>query len=166
MISGVYDINALLQLVKQWKSEGQKIVFTNGVFDIVHMGHVDYLQKAKAEGDRLIVGINSDASVRRLNKGPERPINQEIPRAFIIGALRSVDATIVFGEDTPHALITSIMPDVLAKGGDYNPEEVDPNSKAFIVGSVEVKANGGRVVAIPFVDGFSTTSIVQKMKGN
>ncbi len=151
--------------VKQWKALGKKIVFTNGVFDILHVGHVDYLQQAKALGDVLIVAINDDASVKKLNKGPERPINPEDARAIVIGALRCVDATIIFKENTPYELIKNIMPDVLVKGGDYDPAEKNIEAKTYIVGSHEVIANGGQVATIPLVQGFSSTNIIGKIKG-
>jgi D-glycero-beta-D-manno-heptose 1-phosphate adenylyltransferase len=158
------DLEAILPQVAQWKSLGEKIVFTNGVFDILHIGHVHYLEEARKEGDRLIVGLNDDASVRRLNKGPERPINPQDARAGVLAALRCVDAVVIFGEDTPHRLITTIEPSVLVKGGDYDPSETDDSSKRFIVGSTEVRARGGSVVSIPLVAGFSTTGIVKKLR--
>ena len=158
------SISELHSAVQQWKAHGQKIVFTNGVFDILHVGHVDYLQKARALGDRLVVAINDDNSVRKLAKGPERPINSETSRAFVIGALRCVDATIIFTEDTPINVITSILPDVLVKGGDYDAAEKDPSKKTYIVGSKEVIANGGIVQTLDLVSGFSTTAIVNKLK--
>ncbi len=157
------DISELQSLVQQWNNAGETIVFTNGVFDILHLGHVDYLEKSKALGTKLIVAINSDASVKRLGKGDERPINPEFARATIISALRCVDATLIFSDDTPFNLITSLIPDVLVKGGDYDPNETDSSKKSFIVGSKEIKADGGQVVAIPLVSGYSTTSIVQKL---
>jgi len=125
---------------------------------------VTYLEKAKELGQRLVVGINDDASVKRLNKSPERPINPDKARASIISALRCVDATIIFSADTPHSLIKTIMPDILVKGGDYDPAETDSTKKTYIVGSDEVKSNGGQVVAIDLVNGYSTTGIVQKLK--
>lgn len=157
------DIDELKNLSQQWKQAGEKVVFTNGVFDILHLGHVDYLEKSKALGTKLIVAINSDASVKRLGKGDERPVNPEFARATIISALRCVDATIIFSDDTPFNLITELMPDILVKGGDYDPEETDSSKKSFIVGSPEIKAAGGRVVAIPLVSGYSTTNIIQKI---
>ncbi len=117
-------------------------------------------------GDKLIVAINDDASVRKLNKGPERPINPQDARAAVIGALRAVDATIIFSEETPLALIHSILPDILVKGGDYDPLEKDPTQKSFIVGSSEVISNGGSVIAIPLVEGFSSTRIIGKIKSD
>jgi D-beta-D-heptose 7-phosphate kinase/D-beta-D-heptose 1-phosphate adenosyltransferase len=155
---------ALRNQLYQWRAEGKKIVFTNGVFDILHLGHVRYLEEAKALGDCLIVGINDDASVKRLNKGPERPIHDENARAGVIAALRCVDAAIIFTEDTPAQLIEFIQPDTLVKGGDYDALETDPASKRYIVGSFETKSRGGNVVCIPIVAGYSTTNAVNKIK--
>jgi D-glycero-beta-D-manno-heptose 1-phosphate adenylyltransferase len=154
----------ILALIKEWKKQHQKIVFTNGVFDILHVGHVDYLEKAKSLGDKLVVAVNSDDSVRRLNKAPERPINPEFARVKIISALKCVDAAFIFNEDTPLEIIQEILPDVLVKGGDYDASETDQTSKKYIAGSAEVKANGGAVVTIDLVQGFSTTGIVERMR--
>jgi rfaE bifunctional protein nucleotidyltransferase chain/domain len=151
-------------LILDWKKSGEKIVFTNGVFDILHVGHVSYLKQASALGTKLIVGVNADESVRKLNKGPERPINPEWARKEILEALKCVDLGIIFHEDTPLELITSIKPDFIVKGGDYDANESDENSKSYIVGSKECVSWGGCVVAIPVVDGFSTTGIVNKLK--
>ena len=150
-------------LVAQWKANGEKVVFTNGVFDILHIGHVHYLNQAKAQGQRLIVGLNADSSVKRLGKGDDRPINPEEARAGVLNGLKAIDAVVVFDEDTPLNLITALLPDVLVKGGDYDPNETDESKKTYMVGSKEVRANGGTVVAIPLVEGFSTTSILRKM---
>ena len=155
---------ALRTQLDQWRAAGKKIVFTNGVFDILHLGHVRYLEEAKALGDCLIVGINDDASVKRLNKEPERPIHDENARAGVIAALRCVDAAIIFTEDTPAQLIEFIQPDTLVKGGDYDALETDPASKRYIVGSFETKSRGGNVVCIPIVAGYSTTNAVLKIK--
>lgn len=133
----------------------QKIVFTNGCFDILHVGHIRYLQEAARLGDLLIIGLNSDASVKRL-KGQERPINGELERAEMLGALGFVDYVAIFEEDTPLNLINTIQPDVLVKGGDYTPDEV--------VGKKEVEERGGKLVLIPFVEGKSTTNIIEKIK--
>jgi D-beta-D-heptose 7-phosphate kinase/D-beta-D-heptose 1-phosphate adenosyltransferase len=152
----------LLQQIKAWREAGDTIVFTNGVFDILHVGHVTYLEQAAALGNRLIIGVNSDASVRSLNKGPERPINPEWARVRVLEALRYVDAAIVFSDQTPLELILAIQPDVIAKGGDYNPDETDESNKTYMVGSKEVKASGGTAIAIPLVEGFSTTNILSK----
>lgn len=150
-------------LVAQWKANGEKVVFTNGVFDILHIGHVHYLNQAKAQGHRLVVGLNADSSVKRLGKGDDRPINPEEARAGVLNGLKSIDAVVVFDEDTPLNLITALLPDVLVKGGDYDPNETDESKKTYMVGSKEVRANGGSVVAIPLVEGFSTTAILRKM---
>jgi D-beta-D-heptose 7-phosphate kinase/D-beta-D-heptose 1-phosphate adenosyltransferase len=152
----------LLQQIKVWREAGETIVFTNGVFDILHVGHVTYLEQAAALGNKLIVGVNSDASVRSLNKGPERPINPEWARVRVLEALRCVDAAVVFIDHTPLDLILSIQPNILVKGGDYNPEETDESNKTYMVGSKEVKASGGKAVAIALVEGFSTTNILSK----
>jgi D-beta-D-heptose 7-phosphate kinase/D-beta-D-heptose 1-phosphate adenosyltransferase len=133
------------------------IVFTNGCFDILHAGHVHYLNAAKKLGDILIVGLNSDASVRRL-KGPERPVNSESDRAAVLAALRCVDYITIFNEDTPYELISTIMPDILVKGGDYTPENV--------VGADLVRKNGGIVQILPFVPGKSSTAIINRIKQN
>ena len=133
------------------------MVFTNGVFDLLHSGHVDLLTTARGFGDALIVGVNSDASVRRLNKGPERPLRSEADRAYVLAAFEAVDAVVIFGEDTPLALVTALEPDVLVKGGDYREET--------IVGAKEVRARGGDVVVVPLLEGHSTTSIVDRIRG-
>ena len=133
----------------------RKIVFTNGCFDIVHRGHITYLNEAKKLGELLIVGLNSDESVKKL-KGPERPINNEEDRKFLLENLKSVDWVEVFHDETPLDLIKKIMPDVLVKGGDWRVEQ--------IVGSKEVLQSGGEVKSLNFVDGFSTTSIIEKIK--
>ena len=148
----------------EWKAKGERVVFTNGVFDILHVGHVTYLETARGLGDRLVVGLNSDESVRRLGKGSNRPINPESARKKVLESLRFVDMVLVFGEDTPAELLNSIAPDILVKGGDYNAECEYPDDPAFIVGSLEVKSRGGQVAAIPLVDGFSTTNILEKLK--
>lgn len=132
----------------------KKIVFTNGCFDIIHRGHVEYLAKASDLGDLLILGLNTDRSVKEI-KGPSRPINNEFSRALVLASLKYVDYVILFDEDTPIKLINFIMPDVLVKGGDYKPES--------IVGYEQVMANGGQVISIPFVEGFSSTNIIKKM---
>jgi D-beta-D-heptose 7-phosphate kinase/D-beta-D-heptose 1-phosphate adenosyltransferase len=158
------SLGELKNAVDNWKQQGLRVVFTNGVFDILHIGHVTYLEAARALGDKLVVGINNDESVRRLNKGPERPINPEHARAAVIAGLRSVDAVIIFGEDTPLEVIQTIMPSIVAKGGDYNPDQRDASQKDFIVGSEEMRSSGGQTIAIPLVEGFSTTAVVRKMR--
>ena len=140
-----------------WKQSNKKVVFTNGVFDLLHLGHIDYLGKAKDNGDILIVGVNSDISASRLGKGTNRPITDEKSRSTIIAALQFVDAVILFDEDTPLELITIIQPDVLVKGSDYKPED--------IVGYDVVMANGGSIKTIEFLSGYSTTAIEKRIKG-
>ncbi len=151
-------IQTLEQLVatrKQWEKSNEKVVFSNGCFDILHLGHIDYLEKASQLGNRLIIGLNTDVSVRKL-KGENRPINPEYARARILAALEFVDAVVLFGEETPLKLISTLLPDVLVKGNDYSIEN--------IVGAKEVLANGGEVKTISLVEGFSTTSTIEKMK--
>jgi rfaE bifunctional protein nucleotidyltransferase chain/domain len=145
-----------IELRKQWKANGEKVVFTNGCFDILHLGHVDYLEKSSEFGTRLIVAVNSDASVRTLEKGVERPVNSEYARARLIAALGFVSMVIIFGESTPLELIQSLSPDVLVKGDDYTIET--------IVGAKEVIAAGGEVKTIALVPDYSTTKIIQKLK--
>ena len=152
----IYELPQLLKTVASWRVTGKTIAFTNGVFDILHAGHIASLSGAAAEADLLIVGINSDASVKRL-KGPERPVNDEQSRCLLMASLVMVDAVVLFEEDTPIELITNILPDVLVKGGDYTLEQ--------IVGAKEVMANGGRVVINKILEGFSTTGIIAKMRG-
>jgi rfaE bifunctional protein nucleotidyltransferase chain/domain len=146
---------ALAQQVKKWQAQGEKVVFTNGCFDIVHLGHIDYLEKARALGDRLVVGINTDTSVKRL-KGESRPVIEEYARLRMIAALAFVDAVCLFDEDTPKSLIEKISPDILTKGSDYTPEN--------IVGADFVIAKGGEVKTIDLVEGFSTSKIIAKIK--
>jgi rfaE bifunctional protein nucleotidyltransferase chain/domain len=148
--------NSLQTLLNVWNSENKKIVFTNGCFDILHRGHVEYLCHSRDLGDKLVLGLNTDASVKRLGKSPERPINSQETRATILAALECVDAIILFDEDTPLELITFVQPDVLVKGNDYKAED--------IVGYDVVKAKGGEVVTIQLVDGFSTTKLIEKLK--
>jgi rfaE bifunctional protein nucleotidyltransferase chain/domain len=133
-----------------------RVVFTNGVFDVLHRGHVEYLARARALGDVLVVGLNTDASVRRLGKGADRPVNPEDDRAYVLAALAAVDWVTVFDEDTPRALVAALLPDVLVKGGDY--------TRDTIVGADEVEAAGGRVEVIPLVPGRSTTSILKRVR--
>ncbi|MBK8517849.1 MAG: D-glycero-beta-D-manno-heptose 1-phosphate adenylyltransferase [Saprospiraceae bacterium] len=146
-----------LDMIQRWKKEGKKIVFTNGCFDIIHVGHVLYLESARSLGDILIVGINSDISVRKL-KGLSRPINDELSRSYVLASLASVDAAIIFEEDDPLNVIKSICPDVLVKGGDWKPDQ--------IIGGDFVTSQGGEVHSLPFVDGYSTTSIENKIKNS
>lgn len=144
-----------VQKVAQWRLMDKKIAFTNGVFDILHQGHIFSLSQAAKEADFLIAGLNADASVKRL-KGESRPVNDEQSRALLLASLLMVDAVVLFDEDTPLELIKSLMPDVLVKGGDYTVEQ--------IAGAKEVIANGGRVVINPILEGFSTTAIIEQSK--
>ena len=139
-------------LLETWRAAGDRIVFTNGCFDILHRGHVAYLSASASLGNRLIIGLNSDSSVRRL-KGPSRPIHNAVDRAFVLGALRSVDLVIAFEEDTPAELIQMVRPDILTKGGDYE--------ASTVVGHDFVTSYGGQVVILPFVEGYSTTKIIK-----
>lgn len=150
----ILDNKNLEQRLDSWHKEGKKIVFSNGCFDILHRGHVEYLSKAADLGDILVIGLNTDASVKRL-KGPSRPVNDEKARAVVLAALEFVDAIIFFEEDTPYNLIKFVMPDILVKGKDYKAEE--------IVGYDIVTGNGGKVETIELVDGFSTTNILKMM---
>jgi D-beta-D-heptose 7-phosphate kinase/D-beta-D-heptose 1-phosphate adenosyltransferase len=142
----------------EWRRAARgPVVFTNGVFDLLHPGHIDLLLGARAQGAHLVVGLNSDASVRRLGKGPERPVRSAEERAIVLAALAMVDAVVVFDQDTPLELVRRLEPDVIVKGGDYTPESV--------VGAADVTARGGRVVIIPVTPGHSTTSTIEKLRG-
>ena len=150
----IFTLKDLIPKTEQWRFFGKTIAFTNGCFDILHEGHIYSLSQAAKEADFLIVGINADASVKKL-KGDSRPVNNEHSRALILASLIMVDAVTIFEEDTPLELIKTILPDVLVKGGDYKVED--------IAGSKEIIANGGRVVINPILEGFSTTSIISKL---
>lgn len=152
----IMDLVQVRRMLNVWRLRGDRIVFTNGCFDILHRGHVQYLNEAAALGHRLVIGLNSDASVKRLGKAPDRPLNDQESRAAVLAGLRCVDAVVIFDEDTPLDLITALQPDVLVKGGDWKPEQ--------IVGSKVVLANGGQVHSLAFVNGFSTTALVEKIK--
>jgi rfaE bifunctional protein nucleotidyltransferase chain/domain len=154
--SKIHSLETLIPIVEDLKNQHKSIVFTNGCFDILHKGHVDYLAKAADKGDCLIVGVNTDFSVKRLGKSLSRPIQDEDSRAYLIASLESVSIVVLFNDDTPIQLITSILPHVLVKGADYKPES--------IVGYKEVVENGGRVETIAFIDGYSTTAIENKIK--
>jgi rfaE bifunctional protein nucleotidyltransferase chain/domain len=152
LLNKITDLPTLLNQVKGWKSEGKKIVFTNGVFDLLHLGHITYMAKAAELGDKLIIGLNSDASVKRL-KGENRPVNDQSNRAALLATMYFIDAVVVFEEDTPLNLITQLMPDILVKGADYSVEN--------IAGAKEVLANGGEVKTITLVEGHSSTNYHQ-----
>lgn len=162
----IVDRNQLKQLVANWKKDYQQVVFTNGCFDILHRGHIEYLAHSADFGNRLIIAINSDASVKGLDKGSSRPIQDEYSRALIVAALNFVDAVIVFNEQTPLELIQLLVPDILIKGGDYDVNCTDKTAKKYIIGSDVVKANGGKVEVIQFVSGFSTSKIEEKIKSS
>lgn len=149
----VVSFDGIASALKSAKSSGKKIVFTNGCFDLLHVGHVRYLQEARAQGDLLVVGVNSDASTRRL-KGPTRPVQNESDRAEILAALGCIDFSVIFTEDTPQNLIEQVRPDVLVKGGDWSVDQ--------IVGAPFVQSYGGEVRSLHFVDGKSTTKIIAK----
>ncbi len=154
LLSNIFKREDLAPVLHEQQDNGKKVVFTNGVFDIVHIGHVDYLSRAKELGDILVVAVNSDASVRRI-KGPKRPIVGEKDRAFVVSNLKSVDYVCIFGEDTPYETIKLIQPDVLVKGADWKVEDV--------VGRDIVEARGGKVVTMKYLDGKSTTNIIKKI---
>lgn len=151
----IFTLSELIALRSRWRHAGEKVVFTNGVFDLIHPGHLIYLQEAKSLGSKLILAINSDASTKQLNKGNSRPINPENDRAIIMSALQMIDAVLIFEEQTPIEVIQKLLPDVLVKGGDYMIDQ--------IVGAETVLKNGGEVKQLQFVDGYSTTAIEQKI---
>ncbi len=152
--SKIYDLDDLLRLRKAWKKKGQTVVFTNGCFDILHAGHIKYLEEASSKGERLVIAVNDDESVTRL-KGDQRPINVLNSRLYLLASLRCVDAVCSFSGDTPLQVIEALHPDVLVKGGDYKAEH--------IVGAKEVLSWGGSVEVIPFVEGYSTTKLESKI---
>ena len=151
----IYSLENLKNQVATWKNSGEKVVFTNGCFDIVHRGHIEVLASTADLGSKFIIGLNSDSSIKNL-KGESRPIIDEQSRAVLLAALSFVDAVVLFSEETPLNLISTLMPDVLAKGGDYEIET--------IVGHKIVQNNGGEVVLVPFIDGYSSTNIIDKIK--
>lgn len=152
------------QRISAWQVRSDTVVFTNGCFDILHPGHCAYLAEAKALGHRLVVAVNTDASVKAQNKGENRPINSEDIRLFMLAAQHSVDAICLFDDATPLDLIQNIKVDILVKGADYDPSITDPSNKKYIVGSNEVKAYGGRVEVLEFLEGYSTTSFIEKIQ--
>lgn len=155
MKAKIVNMDLMLAERERLRAAGRRLVFTNGVFDLLHVGHVRYLAEARALGDALVVAINSDRSVREL-KGPERPVFEEGERAEILAALRDVDYVVVFDDISPRGAIRSLLPDVLVKGGDYQLDEIH--------GREEVEAAGGKVISLPFVAGASTTALIQRMK--
>jgi rfaE bifunctional protein nucleotidyltransferase chain/domain len=157
MIEKILSLEKMLGERQRLRSFGRRLVFTNGVFDLLHVGHVRYLAQARSFGDALVVAINGDRSVRQL-KGDSRPVFNENERAEILAALRVVDYVTIFDDVSPRSLITQLLPDVLVKGGDYQLDEIH--------GREEVEAAGGRVISLPFVDGASTTSIIERMRRN
>jgi rfaE bifunctional protein nucleotidyltransferase chain/domain len=154
--SKLFELPSLQAQLLEWQQHGEKVVFTNGVFDLIHIGHISYLAKAAELGHKLVIGLNSDDSVKRL-KGPTRPVNNQHSRAMLLAAFFYIDAIVIFDEDTPQKLISILLPDVLVKGADYQIEN--------IAGAKEVLANGGEVKTITFVDGYSSTAIINKIKG-
>lgn len=155
--SKILNTEELVGKLAVWRFLGNKIVFTNGCFDIIHLGHLDYLSKAKDLGDKLIIGLNTDDSVKRI-KGTSRPITDEYSRAMILSSIRFIDAIALFKEDTPYNLIKIVKPDVLVKGSDYKTDD--------IIGGDIVKNNGGEIKTIDFLEGYSTSSILNKIKNN
>jgi len=155
LLDKIQPLSQLKATVAAWQKDGKKVVFTNGVFDLLHLGHVTYLAKAAELGDKLIIGLNADSSVKRI-KGEGRPINDQNNRAALLASLFFVDGVTLFEEDTPINLISTVLPDVLVKGADYTIDN--------IVGAKEVIANGGEVKTITFVEGYSSTSIINKIK--
>ncbi|MDX5419932.1 MAG: D-glycero-beta-D-manno-heptose 1-phosphate adenylyltransferase [Hymenobacteraceae bacterium] len=151
----IFTLPQLQDQLQAWRAQGQKIVFTNGCFDILHLGHVDYLEKSRQLGDKLVLGLNTDASISRI-KGPSRPLQDEMSRARVMASLLFVDAVVLFDDDTPLELIKAVQPDILVKGDDYAIEN--------IVGQDVVTARGGEVRTVPLVKGYSTTNIVKKIE--
>lgn len=165
LLDKIVSRDKLTSRILAQKVKGKSIVFTNGVFDILHTGHVTLLSRAAEKGHFLIVGLNSDQSVKTLNKGPERPINSQNDRAILLAALQCVDAVVIFDEPTPYEIIKLAEPDVLVKGGDYDAEQTDASKKNYIVGSDLQKERGKKTVAIPLVEGYSTTALIKKLNG-
>ncbi len=149
------SLKELVETLRREKKSGKKIVFTNGCFDILHVGHIRYLEQARSLGDRLVIGLNADASVRKL-KGASRPVNSQKDRAAVLSALECIDHIVIFSEETPEKLICAVRPDFLVKGGDWK--------KKDIVGSAFVESCGGKVLSLPFVKGFSTTKLLEKIQ--
>ena len=158
----IVSIEEAKRRISMWHMRNDVVCFTNGCFDILHLGHITYLAKAASLGKRLIVAVNSDDSVRMLNKAPNRPINNEQARMLVVASLGCVDLVVVFNEQTPFELINELLPDILIKGADYDAEETNKNHPKYIIGSDVVKANGGKVETISFLEGYSTTAILEK----
>ncbi|MFM7595994.1 MAG: adenylyltransferase/cytidyltransferase family protein [Flavobacteriales bacterium] len=158
----VITVQQAAQLAEMHRLKNQKIVFTNGCFDLLHLGHITYLAKAASLGDKLFVAVNDDASVRALAKGENRPINPELARAMVLASLGMIDHVIIFSEDTPLNTILAIKPDLIVKGGDYDAAVSDPSDKRYIVGKKEAETWEGSVQTIPLVEGYSTTSLLAK----
>jgi len=159
----IIALDRLVKIREDLKKEGLTVVFTNGVFDVIHRGHIEYLNKAKDAGDILIVGVNSDSSVKRL-KGDARPINCESDRLIVVDSLKPVDYTVLFDTDTPFDMIKMLIPDILVKGADYDPLITDTGDKRYIVGSDIVKASGGYVITVELVPGRSSTGTINKLR--
>jgi rfaE bifunctional protein nucleotidyltransferase chain/domain len=155
-MSRVLSRATAIEFARALRQQGRTLVFTNGVFDLLHPGHVKYLQYARQLGDALVVAVNSDRSARVLEKGPDRPINSAEERAEVLAALACVDAAVIFDEDTPHEIVAALEPDVLVKGADWAP--------GTIVGADTVEARGGRVVRVPVIEGYSTTDLIEKVR--
>ncbi|WP_304064913.1 D-glycero-beta-D-manno-heptose 1-phosphate adenylyltransferase [Pedobacter glucosidilyticus] len=153
----ILSLEQAVEIRQQWKATGEKVVFTNGCFDLLHAGHITYLSEAATLGTKLIIGLNADKSVQVL-KGPSRPVNDEKTRSLLLAAMQFIDAVVIFEEQTPQNLISHILPDVLVKGGDYTLDN--------IVGAKEVLANGGEVKTLSFLPGYSSTSIIDKIKNS
>lgn len=161
--SKIVSLEEAILKVNTWKIQNHKVVFTNGCFDILHLGHVSYLAKAADLGSKLVVALNTDNSVKKLNKGENRPINNENARLQIIASLAFVDLVLLFDEETPLETIKALLPDVIVKGADYDPNVSDSSNKKYIVGHDIMMKNGGEVKVIEFEKGFSTTSIIAKI---
>jgi D-glycero-beta-D-manno-heptose 1-phosphate adenylyltransferase len=151
----IYELKDFLEVRKILKEKNKKLVFTNGCFDILHRGHIEYLEQAKSLGDYLVISLNSDSSVKRI-KGESRPVNNENDRAYVLDSLKIIDAVVLFSEDTPYNVIKEIVPDFLVKGGDWKEDE--------IIGADIVKKAGGKVVSLKYVDNYSTTSTINKLR--
>ncbi len=160
----IVNLEEAIRRVGIWRNTGMKVTFTNGCFDILHKGHVTYLTQAADLGNRLIIGLNSDASVKRQGKADDRPINSEDARALVLASLGVVDLVVLFDDNTPYELIKILQPDIVVKGSDYDAAERDTASKTYIVGADLMDATGGQVVSIPLVEGFSTTNLINKIK--